>query len=103
MGQGVNLSIEDGGALQILLEDVENPNDLALRIKIFEDIRLPRAAAVQIMSSVPRTQMNTVLHKLEPYHKGEGLVPLEGPSIASLFKYGYRSILLRTLTSLLSY
>ena len=60
LGQGAALSIEDAGALGILLSDivVENGGDdvgeiIAKRLQLFESVRKDRVMAVQILSSVP--------------------------------------------------
>lgn len=67
--QGVNTSVEDAAALQILLRNIKDSTDLAKRMVLFEDIRLPHTAIMQMMSPVPPGQEKTVADKLEPYLK----------------------------------
>jgi 2-polyprenyl-6-methoxyphenol hydroxylase-like FAD-dependent oxidoreductase len=69
-GQGVNTSVEDAAALQVLLANIKDPTDLAKRIIAFEDIRLPRTAIIQILSPLRFGHEKTVAEKLKPYLRG---------------------------------
>lgn len=49
-GQGGGQAIEDGAALGILLENVRDQEAIEDRLQLFEQVRLNRGAALQILS-----------------------------------------------------
>lgn len=51
-GQGSNQAIEDGGALGMVLANIDDQTSLASRLSIFEKLRGNRASRVQILSNV---------------------------------------------------
>ncbi|KAJ6024071.1 salicylate hydroxylase [Penicillium herquei] len=51
-GQGANQAIEDAGALRILFENLESPDEIPTRLSLFESLRRLRVSRIQTMSSV---------------------------------------------------
>lgn len=50
MGQGAAQTVEDAAVLGIVLEQVDTPGDLDSRLQLWEELRIPRASAIQMMS-----------------------------------------------------
>ncbi|KAF2482462.1 hypothetical protein BDY17DRAFT_298563 [Neohortaea acidophila] len=50
MGQGAAQTVEDAAVLGIVLEQVDTRNDLDSRLQVWEELRRPRASAIQMMS-----------------------------------------------------
>nr|POF02612.1 hypothetical protein CFP56_58244 [Quercus suber] len=51
-GQGANQAIEDAGALGCILGSVQDCESMALRLQIFESVRIKRASTIQVLSKV---------------------------------------------------
>lgn len=69
-GQGSNQAIEDGGAIGVLLSNMnyENPlPQLSERLQLFERIRRNRASRVQILSTVRANREQLVEDQLKKY------------------------------------
>lgn len=49
-GNGAAQSIEDAGVLGTVLQGVHDPAEILERLKLYEDLRRPRASAVQLLS-----------------------------------------------------
>ena len=74
-GQGANQAIEDGGALGLLLANIDDSSQIPHRLQLFDQIRRRRASRVQILSSVRANQEALVEEQLKKYME-EG-VPCE--------------------------
>lgn len=79
-GQGSNQAIEDGAALGVLLQNIQDPTLVPERLKMFEDIRRRRAARVQILSSVRANREKLVEHRVEQFMEND--VPCENPFLS---------------------
>lgn len=66
-GQGGSQSIEDVGCLGILLSDLQSPNELESRLKLYEKLRKPRASTVQALSGIVYGT-EEVFRKTRPWH-----------------------------------
>ncbi|PHH60437.1 hypothetical protein CDD81_1649 [Ophiocordyceps australis] len=66
-GQGANQAIEDAGALDAILNGVQDINDIPRRLALFEQVRRLRASRVQKMSSVRPGKEKEVQTQLEQY------------------------------------
>ena len=51
-GQGASQAIEDAAVLGVLLEGVDGAEDLRERLRVYDEIRVPRCARVQLLSRV---------------------------------------------------
>ncbi|KAL7914405.1 hypothetical protein GGI35DRAFT_241258 [Trichoderma velutinum] len=90
-GQGVNLAIEDAGALEMLFGNIKSKDEILDRITKFQNIRCKRAGAVQVLSRIKRGtehQETNVLDKWLPSH----VQVLDGTS-RDLFIYGHDVVL----------
>ncbi|PTB53519.1 hypothetical protein M431DRAFT_482399 [Trichoderma harzianum CBS 226.95] len=70
-GQGVNLAIEDVGALEMLFGNIKSKDEILDRITTFQNVRCKRAGAVQVLSRIKRGteyQETNVLDKWLPSH-----------------------------------
>ncbi|KAL6799651.1 hypothetical protein J3E68DRAFT_435213 [Trichoderma sp. SZMC 28012] len=70
-GQGVNLAIEDAGALEMLFGNMKSKDEISDRITTFQNVRCKRAGAVQVLSRIKRGteyQETNVLDKWLPSH-----------------------------------
>ncbi|KAL7782915.1 hypothetical protein V8C43DRAFT_318803 [Trichoderma afarasin] len=70
-GQGVNLAIEDAGALEMLFGNIKSKDEISDRITTFQNVRCKRAGAVQVLSRIKRGteyQETNVLDKWLPSH-----------------------------------
>ena len=83
LGQGAAQSIEDAAALGVLLQNITEVNSggkgerVEARLRLFEDVRKDRVAAIQIMSEVPVGEggfepVRERLQKYLPEHKIPG-------------------------------
>ncbi|KAI9154772.1 FAD-dependent monooxygenase OpS4 [Paramyrothecium foliicola] len=54
MAQGAGSALEDGAALGILLSKVKQPDELPRILKLYQDLRAPRSAALQEWSTKQR-------------------------------------------------
>ncbi|KAK2741931.1 hypothetical protein FQN57_005490 [Myotisia sp. PD_48] len=71
-GQGGCQSIEDAGALGVLLSELPDVNQLSERLKLFEQVRRGRASTMQAMSSTFFGAENRVHPKMYKYLPGGG-------------------------------
>jgi salicylate hydroxylase len=69
-GQGSNQAIEDGGAIGLLLSNMNHENplpQLSERLQIFDKIRRKRASRVQILSTVRANREQLVEEQIRKY------------------------------------
>lgn len=78
-GQGSNQAIEDGGALGMILANVDDQTLLASRLSTFETLRRDRASRVQILSNVRGGKEHLVEREVRKYTGP----PTHGKSILS--------------------
>jgi salicylate hydroxylase len=50
LGNGAGMAIEDAGALGAVLEGVSDLDEVTERLKVWDEVRRPRASAVQLLS-----------------------------------------------------
>jgi 2-polyprenyl-6-methoxyphenol hydroxylase-like FAD-dependent oxidoreductase len=67
--QGVNTSIEDAAALQVLLRDFKDFSELPKRLQALEEIRIPRTAVVQYFSALTLGPQRSFATRVQPYLK----------------------------------
>jgi hypothetical protein len=69
--QGVNTSVEDAAALQVLLRDIKDFSELPKRLRALEEIRLPipRTAVVQYLSALTLGPQPSFATRVQPYLK----------------------------------
>ncbi|MCJ1472621.1 hypothetical protein MMC13_001270 [Lambiella insularis] len=80
-GQGGNQSIEDAGALGILLSDLTSIDQLTGRLDLIQNTRRDRASVMQILSNAGQDQSHKVEKDAQPYIQGP--VPSKSsPSLA---------------------
>ena len=67
------MAFEDAEALAVVLARTRNlePAELERSLELFEKIRVSRASAIQILSSVPAEDLATVADQTRPYIEGE--------------------------------
>ena len=86
--QGGAMAFEDAEALAVVLTRMRNLElaELERSLELFEKIRVSRASAIQILSTVPLEHRATVADQARPYI--EGKPPLSIPEVRTyLFKY----------------
>ena len=66
-GQGSNQAIEDAAALGYLLHGVETTDTIPERLRMFEQVRMKRAARVQILSKARSGKERDVQEELAKY------------------------------------
>ena len=86
-GQAANQALEDAGALGALLADVTSKEELQRRLKLFEEIRKPRASAIQILSSVRVGMEGKVQDKLQKYAATESKPTSFGERLSHAYSY----------------
>ena len=86
-GQAANQAMEDAGALGALLANVTSKAELQQRLKLFEEIRKPRASAIQILSSVRVGMEGKVQDKLRKYAATESKPTSFGERISHAYSY----------------
>ncbi|KAI4209663.1 MAG: hypothetical protein LQ351_007417 [Letrouitia transgressa] len=74
-GQAANQAIEDGGALGVLLSDVNDNTEIPQRIRVFESVKKDRTSIIQILSSVRIGRENEVKEKLRSFAHSESEIP----------------------------
>ena len=72
-GQGSNQAIEDAGALGYLLKGVGDAVMTSNRLKMFEKVRVNRAARVQILSKTRIGSEKDVEEQLKEFTEGEDM------------------------------
>ena len=68
-GQGGAISIEDGAALGVLLSHLKSLEALPGRLELFQTLRKNRVSAVQLFSSVPRSEVDRVAEAVKKHIK----------------------------------
>lgn len=91
IGQGVNTSIEDAAALQVLLSNISNTSDLKRRLRVFENLRRPRTAVFQFLSTVDPGNEPAVREEITPYLEVLGAEPILNKKDSNAFALGYVS------------
>ncbi|KAG6986533.1 6-hydroxynicotinate 3-monooxygenase [Physcia stellaris] len=86
-GQAANQALEDAGALGTLLANVTSREEMQHRLKLFEDIRKPRASAIQILSSVRVGLEEKVQDKLQRYAATEWKPTSFGERLSHAYSY----------------
>lgn len=104
--QGANQAIEDAGALCVLLDGVEEPEHIATRLAIYEEVRKLRASRIQILSQVRLGREMDVQDELRKYADppGSGTCFRFTSSrnyFSRFFNSGLRLLLRRTNTSII--
>ncbi|KAK3054076.1 hypothetical protein LTR09_004854 [Extremus antarcticus] len=70
-GQGGGMSIEDAGALGVLLSDVQSRDAVPARLELFQSMRYSRASAVQIFSNYGQDQAHKMEEEARPFCSGK--------------------------------
>ncbi|KAK4498631.1 hypothetical protein PRZ48_009141 [Zasmidium cellare] len=50
MGQGAAQAVEDAAVLGVVLQNIRSKSDIVGRLQLWEQLRKPRASAIQLMS-----------------------------------------------------
>lgn len=69
-GQGGGMAVEDGAALGALFSNLCSKNEIYDRLKLFQNLRLDRVSALQIISSVGQDQVGQTHDQVRPFIKG---------------------------------
>jgi 2-polyprenyl-6-methoxyphenol hydroxylase-like FAD-dependent oxidoreductase len=69
-GQGGGMAVEDAAALGVLFSDLRSKEEISARLNLFQELRLERVSAMQILSSVGQDEHMKIADKLRPYFKG---------------------------------
>jgi len=69
-GQAGAQALEDGAALAVMLSQLQSCDELPQRLKLFEQVRIKRASALQIFSSVGQDQVHRIQEEAQPYVSG---------------------------------
>lgn len=69
-GQGGAQAIEDGAALGLLLSNLPDVGEVPRRLKLFQEIRNPRVAAMQIFSNAGQDEAEKIQREARAYVKG---------------------------------
>ncbi len=65
------MSIEDGGALGVLLSSIISKDEIPERFRIFQEMRYNRTSAVQILSNAAYDEVKKIEREAGPYVKGQ--------------------------------
>lgn len=57
-GQGGSQGIEDAGALEIVLSELRDKEEVSSRLRLWEQLRVPRFSAVQLVATVRQDEPN---------------------------------------------
>ncbi|CAJ0538530.1 Ff.00g065910.m01.CDS01 [Fusarium sp. VM40] len=68
--QGASMAIEDAAALGILLSDMDSKDDIPARLKQFDELRVPRVAATQIISAMHQRDPSKVKDEEKHFFNG---------------------------------
>ena len=68
--QGGATAVEDGAALGVLFSNLTNKEEIPHRLQLFQQLRLDRVSAIEILSSVGQDEIHKVLDKARPFIKG---------------------------------
>ncbi len=94
-GQGGGMAVEDGAALGALFSNLYSKKEIPDRLKLFQDLRLDRVSALQVISSVGQDQVAQTHDQVRPFIKG----PLPSESISNrtlLVHWALRTLLAGT-------
>ena len=69
-GQGGAQGLEDGAALAVMLSQLQSFDEIPRRLELFEKVRIKRASAIQIFSSVGQEQGERMIKDAQPYVDG---------------------------------
>lgn len=72
-GQGGGQAIEDAGALSILLQDLPastSQTQLTERLQLYQDVRIQRASAMQLLSNAGQEQAERIQREAQAYIDG---------------------------------
>jgi len=69
-GQGGAQALEDGAALAVMLSRLQSSDEIPQRLELFEKVRINRASAIQIFSTVGQELGEKVHKDAEPYVNG---------------------------------
>lgn len=64
------MAVEDGAALGVLLSDLRSTEEVADRLRLFQELRLDRVSAMQIFSSVGQDESARIADSARQYVKG---------------------------------
>ena len=67
LAQGGSVSIEDGAALEVLFAGVRDASEIPRRLKVYQNVRLPRDAVVQILSNADLGLHHAVADQVHKY------------------------------------
>ncbi|EME40552.1 FAD-binding domain-containing protein [Dothistroma septosporum NZE10] len=91
LGQGAAMAIEDAGVLGALLTDVNDSADVPARLKLYEEMRRPRASAAQLLS-MPNAvsyklsdEVQKALRDFVPEEELSDLPNIKRPNVAHFF------------------
>ena len=87
-GQGASTAIEDAMALEVLFSGNVMAEDVPNRLKLFEQLRLPRVSAVQTLSNKMMGPPEAMLEEARRYFDGRDL---PGPG-AKTFSQEYNDL-----------
>lgn len=90
--QGGSMALEDAAALEVLLAGLKAGESLENRLRIFEQLRLPRATTTQVLSNGVFIEGNLKEDIVRKYYQGTLFEPLDVNGFARPardFWYGY--------------
>jgi len=91
--QGGAMGLEDAASLEVLLSDMQEDESLDQRLRIWEQLRVPRAVTTQLLSNGVFISKTTTKEDLvRKYYQGPLFEPLDSPSFSRPvrdFWYGY--------------
>ncbi|KAH9891448.1 hypothetical protein F4778DRAFT_772959 [Xylariomycetidae sp. FL2044] len=75
--QGASMAIEDAAALGVLFSSNAAPADVPARLRLYDELRLPRARAAQIMSNMMAGPNNkdSMITEIRRYYGDSGSIP----------------------------
>lgn len=91
--QGGGMALEDAAALEVLFAGLKAGETLDNRLRIFEQLRLPRATTTQVLSNAPFISGSMTKEEIvRKYYQGTLFAPIDGSGFARSardFWYGY--------------
>ena len=64
------MAVEDGAALGVLFSNLRSKDEIQRRLKLFEDLRLNRVSALQVISSVGQDEVAQTHDQVRSFIKG---------------------------------